>query len=370
MKFIFYIAIVFLLLTSSYSFALEISISSEKKILGNNTNFDQANEPIKFNFAKIGDIKYKNFYIENAGNTSYSIEKIIFQNGGYGVFFYSSNPSVPAVISSNESINIILSFNPNIINSFYDTLLIYFKEPFSFIYSVPIEGHSFALSKLIINDTSDFVGSKNFKIPVILKGDQVLIEGIPIELSFFITTNAKVFIIDSISNGFVVDNFVNSSFFTYHIKINNLNLDSSTQIICYLIGKLMVSDQDTTILTISEPSCNIEGLSFEPKNGTIKTYGICVTDISLIKLNFDYVKIEIPDVISLNELPIKILQTQKSPMPSHIVLYNILGQEVKKFDVEINESIYLPLNEIPSGIYKVEIYLEEQKYSKLINVLK
>ncbi len=46
-----------------------------------------SNEPINFNFVRVGNSKSKNFYIENAGTNSYTINRILFSKWWTGSFF-------------------------------------------------------------------------------------------------------------------------------------------------------------------------------------------------------------------------------------------------------------------------------------------
>ncbi|MCX7908289.1 MAG: T9SS type A sorting domain-containing protein [Ignavibacteria bacterium] len=345
-------------------------ISQFNIVLENPNNLKQLNDPINFYYVKIGDTKIKNFYISNAGTTSYSINKIQFQNGGLGVFFFSTTPKIPIVINPNESINITLTFQPDRVQSFYDTLLIFFNEPFNFIYSIPVEGHSTCLNKLFVIDTSYFVGTPNFTIPVLIKGDSNLGESFPIDLSFYITTNAKVFHIDSIRNGSIVERTSHKTFITYKINISNFTLDSTQKEVCYLIGQLFLSEQDTTMLSFYNPQCNVDGIFFETENGKIGTYGICISNISLVNFDTDFIKINIPNQVISNELEIHFNQNREKQNLVSVKIYNSLGKEIIFLTSKTQTKLTIPTNNLSSGIYKVEIITEYQKYSKLISVIK
>ncbi len=368
MKGFIYCTIVFLLCSTKLVFPTEFDKKSLNLILKNNSYIQQNNEPINFNFVRLGQNRTKNFFIENVGRTSYSIEKILFQKGGLNVFLFVSSPKIPAIINPNQSINITLTFQPDRVGSFYDTLLIYFVEPFNFVYSLPIEGHSLCLNTLFIKDTSDFVGTKDFKLPIFIKGDPNLVEALPINFSFLVTSNSKIFYIDSIRNGIIVSKTSKQTYTTYKISLNNFLLDSYQKPICYLIGKLYLSQQDTTIITISEPQCEVAGVDFETVSGILSTYGICITNLSIV--DFDYFSINIPDIINTEELKIFFNQNYEIETWTTIKIYNLLGKEVQNLTLKISNEVSIPLSYISSGIYKVDIQNQYQKYSKIICVYK
>ncbi|MGC8747947.1 MAG: T9SS type A sorting domain-containing protein [Candidatus Kapaibacteriota bacterium] len=358
--------LIFFFVSSSFSKDNEkLDIS----ILNNTTNLF-SNEPINFNFVRVGNSKSKFFYIENAGTNTYSIQRIFFQNGGLGVFLFASNPKVPTNIQPGESLNISLIFQPNRIGSFFDTLLIYFNEPFDFVYSLPVEGHSIAYNLIFGKDTSDFIGKNIFKIPFYIKGDPNLVVPININLSFSLTTNAKVYYIDSINNGTVINFSTNGHYITYFVNINNFALDSSQKTLFYTIGKLFLSEQDTTNITISGVSCNENGIFFETSPLKVHTYGICVSNLSLINLNSEYFEVIIPNQIVSENLTI-VFETESTPEKfAKIKLYNILGKQAFETELKIQKEFTLPLLNISSGLYKVEITTDYQKYSKIISVIK
>ncbi|MEJ5286218.1 MAG: hypothetical protein CH6_2359 [Candidatus Kapaibacterium sp.] len=328
-----------------------------------------SNEPINFNFVRVGNSKSKNFYIENAGTNSYTINRILFQNGGLGVFFFVSTPTVPTIIQPNESLFIYLTFQPDRIGSFYDTLLIYFSEPFNFIYSLPVEGHSSAYNLIFGKDTSDFIGTSIFKVPFFIQGDPNLVTPITTNISLSLTTNAKVFFIDSISNGSITARTTNGPFVTYSIKFNNIILDSSLQFLFYAIGRLFLSEPDTTLLTINDVKTDEQGLFFELKQTRVQAYGICISNLSLIELNLNFVKVDIPSTVVSENLTLNFTKQTNSRENFVLKIYNILGKLIFETEEPITDQVSLPLSFISSGIYKVEILIKNQKYSKIISVI-
>lgn len=339
-------------------------------ILLNEQKSTQNNEPINFNFVRIGDTRSKTFYIENTGINSYSIEKIQFLKNGLGVFSFSANPNPPTTIHPNKSIIVRLYFTPNKIGDFFDTLLIYFNEPFYFVYSIPVEGHSTSKNLIFVKDTSNFVGTANFRVPVLIKGDKNLVEPITINLTLLITTNARIFYIDSILNGKVVEKTRNQTFISYKVNFNPFVLDSSQQTLCTLIGKLFLASQDTTIITLSQTECDVKGIDFETKDGTVETFGICVSNMSLIDFNFDYLDVKLLNEVVSDELQIFLSNSGKNERIVNIELYNLLGTKIFAKTFNVNPEILVPLYNFPTGIYLLIISSENQKYSKLISVLK
>lgn len=369
MKILSKILFIFLLLqpiigftNDSYKFSLDVTLNQSKEK-------PLSNDPINFNFVKIGETRFKTFYIENTGTNTYTIEKIQFLNNGLGVFFFSATPKPPTVIYPNNSINILLTFSPNKVGNFYDTLLIFFNEPFYYVYALPVEGHSTSTNFVFIQDTSNFVGIPNFRVPIFVKGDPNLVEAVPVSLSLLITTNAKIYFIDSIENAKISSITRNQSYFSYKINLNNFILDSSQKTLCTLIGRLFLSSQDTAIITLSEIESDIKGINFEAKNGTVTTYGICVSSMSLVNFDFDYTEIKLLNEIVRDELKINFLPKGNKEITATIELFNLLGKEVCKLKVKASGEVIVPLSNLSSGLYRIQISAENQKYSKLISVI-
>lgn len=366
----FYIANVFLILY--FSSQTVFSFEQLRSIYFVNTEQNAlANEPINFYFVNIGQQKSKSISIENSGTTSYLIEKVTLQEGGFGVFTLYTNPAVPVYIFPNQIINITLNFLPNRINSFYDTILIFFSEPFRFVYAIPIEGHSKCLNQLFVLDTFGFVGTPDFRVPILLRGDQNLVEPISVNLSFTITVNGKVFFIDSVEqNTSIIKKDVNQTYLTYKINVPNLTFDSATKQITYLIGRLFLSEQDTTQVTLSEIVCETQGVNFEATNAKINTLGICNPNLSLIDFIPNYVQIVIPNQVVDDELIIEFFSTKSTKEEVDIRVYNLIGKLVFQASTIIEPKIHLPLKAIPSGLYKIVLFLQNQNYSEIISVVK
>ncbi|MFN3306822.1 MAG: hypothetical protein ACK42Z_06515 [Candidatus Kapaibacteriota bacterium] len=370
MRFLLYIGNVLLIL-HFYSLTVSSSEHISNSFALFTTQNTLANEPINFHYVNIGQMKTKNISIENSGTSSYLIEKVTLQEGGLGVFSLFTNPTVPVQISPNQLINITLNFLPNKINSFYDTILIYFEEPFRFIYSIPIEGHSICFNQLFFLDTFGIVGTPNFRIPIFVKGDPNLVEPITVNLSFTVTVSAKVFFIDSVGENFTLTQVdVNQTYLSYKMNISNLTFDSTTKLITYLYGRLFLSEQDTTNLTISEIECETEGVNFEVTNGILKTLGICNTNLSIVDFIPNYVHVAIPNQIVNDEISIEFSPIKQSPREiADIRIYNTIGKMLSQVSSEINSKINIPLA-IPSGVYKLVIHLPNQTFSEIICVVK
>jgi len=330
----------------------------------------KSNEPIRFNFVRLGDIKSKTIYIENAGTSTYHIQNITFINKGLGVFSYSSTPNVPVNILPSEAIFITLNFQPDKIDKFYDTLLIKFTEPFDFIFPIPIEGSSIAYNLLFAKDTSEFVGTNNFTVPIFLKGDPEITEGIPLSFVLSLCVNSKVFLVDKVSSGIIVENnFVQTSN-TLKILIDNIVLDSSTKVVTNLIGKLLLSDQDTTILTLDSIELDIPGVYLQTKNAVISLLAICASNISLIDFDRSLINFSIPEVINLGILKIQCDYIFYEKTLLDVKIFDILGNLVYFNRISLEPEIEIPLNNLSSGTYRVEVTYKSSKYSKIISVLK
>lgn len=354
-----------------------IALSQEKnptilKIIADkySESITQSNEPIRFNFVRLGNIKRKTIYIENAGTFVYQIQGITFLNNGLGVFTFSSTPSVPVTLLPSEAIYITLNFQPDKINKFYDTLLIKFTEPFDFIYSLPIEGSSIAFNLLYTKDTSEFVGTNNFSVPIFLKGDPELTEGIPLNFTFSVCVNSKLFLIDRISNGTIIENNFNQTFNKLTISTGNIILDSSTKIVTNLIGRLLLSDQDTTIISFDSVELDIPGIYIQTQSGIVSLLGICVSDISLIDFDKNMIKFSVPQVTSFGTLKIQCDYNFSEKRALNVKLFDILGKLVYYKQISLEPEIELPLTYLPSGIYRIEIEDYLTKYSKIISVIK
>ncbi|MFN3269857.1 MAG: T9SS type A sorting domain-containing protein, partial [Candidatus Kapaibacteriota bacterium] len=112
-----------------------------------------------------------------------------------------------------------------------------------------------------------------------------------------------------------------------------------------------------------------QGLFFELKQTRVQAYGICISNLSLIELNLNFVKVDIPSTVVSENLTLNFTKQTNSRENFVLKIYNILGKLIFETEEPITDQVSLPLSFISSGIYKVEILIKNQKYSKIISVI-
>ncbi len=374
MKKLFTIALFFLFSVCNRSLCQTdtIFLPIEEQLLKGKDKVAQGFEPINFKFAQVGRSKTKTIYINNSGSSPFRIQSIAFQLSGVGVFSFAANPSPPISINPDESIFINLNFSPKSVGQFYDTLLIVFDEPFEFVYALPVEGISFATNKIIIRDTSAFVGAKDFPIPIYIKGDSNIEEPVTTNLTFSLTFDASLFNLVSSEQGIIISKQQNGFFATVDLRFDNIQIDSTTKILTKIKGLVLLGYPDTTTFEIGSIRADTLGVLFDTRNGLFQAQGVCVAKISLIEMQ--------EGITDLIAYPTPASETLTLEFPNYkpkqneiveITFCNTFGQIVERTTLEINSNTEtINISKLTSGVYRLLLTYKNQTFSALINVVK
>lgn len=335
----------------------------------NNENL-LALSPIKFNFVLIGKVKTKYISITNAGANSIKFQKITLAKNEGNVFSFTSTLTPPTFIQPNEKISINLSFQPQTIDSFFDTLIIEFSEPFFFLYEVPIEGYSFLYNTLWIKDTSALIGTNELAVPIFLNGIPELEEAITCYLSFDLTFDNSVFNLNNESLLPIQSKTSNHTFSNYRFLFENVVLDQNQKILTNLIGKVLLGNNRETTFQLSNITTNLEGVYIIAKNGNLEALSTCLSDYSMIELN-SAIPLDIYPNPAKYFIKIDFQKFNENFLPkAKIEIWNIYGLLVKEFEEEIADGFELDISYLPSGLYRFNIKVKNQQYSKQICVIK
>ncbi|MGQ9818503.1 MAG: T9SS type A sorting domain-containing protein [Candidatus Kapaibacteriales bacterium] len=328
-------------------------------------------QPIRFNFVLSGKEKTKYLSITNAGSYSIKYQRISLAKNLGSVFSFLSSPIPPALIQPNEKININLSFQPQTIDLFYDTLMIEFSEPFYFLYEVPLEGYSYLFDTLWINDTSAIIGTNELTIPIFLKGVPELEESLNCDLSFDLTIDNSVFNLDNENLLPIQSKVSNNTLSTYRLLFKNVIIDENEKILTNLIGKVLLGNNFQTTLQLLNITTNLHGVYVVGKSGKLETLPTCLSDYSMIKLNSGPLLLDVVPNPAISNIKIHFKKINEEFHPiAKITVFNIYGFLVYEFKKEINNEVELDISFLPSGLYRLSIQIEGQQYSKLICVVK
>ncbi len=336
-------------------------------------NRTQQIEPINFNFVKVGATKVKSIYIGNSGNTVFRIRNIVFNSAGKGVFAYASNPVPPVRLNPNETIFIFLAFTPRTINFFFDTLLIYFDEPFEFIYELPVEGISFCVNEIFIPDTNATIGLNNFQVPIYYRGDRKIEESVEANLKFSLSFNSSVFLPSNFINATVEGYTQNGKYITYYLNIPKITIDSTTKIIAKIEGMTLLSNTDTTLFQFGETSSDSLGINFTSNGGVLSLKAICISEMSMVTALEDFFDFQISPnpsdgICTMDFFNIHENRNQEVT----IILTNSLGQIIYQGEHIIsNPKNYLVnFGFLPSGLYRISIIHKTYLRSSLLTIVK
>ena len=280
--------------------------------------------PEEFGITCAGSVITKRDSIINNTGFSITIDNIILQFNKE--FSLEMTGTLPSVLSPGEKLFFTIKYSPLTAGEYYDTVFISITEPCVMEFKVPVHGKAKASEILLsIPDTLGNVGTRNFCIPVYGRLDCEGLELKSINLDISIEFRAKLFYITSVTKGVIKQNITEGSRRKVKISLNNVTLNSRTQILTKFCGVILLSDTNTTDLTID----NIEVTGdFTTKllAGKLTGTGVCSPNIRNIrKLNPGSMTI-FPNPITENEL--EILAENVEPDNYQISVYDINGQKL------------------------------------------
>lgn len=349
-----------------------IFLPIEEKLLKNEEKISQGFEPVNFRFVQVGKSKSKTIYINNSGSNPFRIQSVVFQLGGVGVFSFSTNPTPPIIISPNESIFINLGFAPSNVNRFYDTLLITFDEPFEFVYALPIEGTSFSINKIFIQDTTALIGTKDFQMPIFIEGDSNIEEPVTANLVFSLTFNSSLFGLLDLEQGTIVGKQQNGLLTTYDLKFDNVQIDSTTKVLTKIKGLVLLGSPDTTTFEVKNIHSDTAGILFDSHNGLFQAIGVCISKTSLVELQEGITDLHIYPIPANEALTIEFINHNLKPdETAEIAFCNLLGQLLERTTFELRSNVQtISLSKLTSGVYRLYLFYKNRTFSILFSVVK
>lgn len=374
MKKFYTIVLLFLFFAQNYLFCESdvIFLPIEEQLLKNKDKISQGFEPINFRFVQVGKSKSKTIYINNSGSNPFRIQSVVFQLGGVGVFSFSTNPTPPIIIRPDESIFINLGFTPSNVNRFDDTLLITFDEPFYFVYALPVEGTSFSVNEIFIQDTNALIGAKDFQLPIFIKGDADIEEPVVANLVFSLTFNSSIFSLLSLEEGTIIGKQQNGLFTTYDLQFDNVQIDSTTKVLTKIKGLVLLGYPDTTTFEIKNARSDTAGILFDSRNGLFQAIGVCVSKTSLVELQEGITDLHIYPIPANDALTIEFINHNLKPdETTEIVFCNLLGQLLERTTLELHSSVQtISLNKLTSGVYRLYLFYKNRTFSILFSIVK
>ena len=306
------------------------------------------NTDLDFGKTKIGIPTSKKLALKNESNSEIRISKITTKSNS-PEFTIITNPAIPATLKINETIEIEISFNPKESKHYQDSVIVESDSPpcLNNISSL-LKGEAGVKTLVWLPDTSGKVGETDFCIP--LRSNFVESYTQKLSYSAKIRFDATAFLPDSIYKSYILgtDRFV-------ELSDSNIHLSEKETKLGEFCGTILLADNDRTPLYIDDFEWSDSGIETEKKDGSLTLTGLCVRNLSRLKLL-------ITDEITLSPNPAEDYLILNSKIgQGKIEIFSALG--IKLIETEYKEKI--DVSELPSGLYFVRVGNKVGKFVKI-----
>ncbi len=247
------------------------------KISGNNSyNFG------KFNIGSTNVPVYA-FNIKNESNSDVEVLNGYARNYP-NIYRIVTNPSLPHTFKPNELLDITISFNPDEVKIYNDSLIIETGNPCKNIFSSFITGEGIKadlFSKVWLPDTVAEIGTDYFKIPL-RSNFQIDTAITNIGYNTEIRFDARYFEPDSVTTGNLDKNVIESGERVLQISGTAANLTKNETILTEISGTVLVGASPIIPLKITDFRFDIPEIQIEKIDGSLKVTGVCVHDLNAL----------------------------------------------------------------------------------------
>lgn len=268
-----------------------------------------------------------------------------------------------STITHLNSITPGITFNPNQIKEYLDTITIIMIEPCLDTFKIPISAASYAITQISIPDTIAQVGL-DFKIPIY--GE--LICGSEVNDNY----NGKISFNFSLISPYLNQNNglkilgLAGEMLESEIKGLATLTPNKNHLLNYFSGEIMLAQDSITPIMIDTFYFDNILIETKYKNGSVKVWGVCAQKISRIKLmeekNFIISPNPARDFIEISFINL-VVQNENRDLNKSIHIYNPIGLEYTPM-IDIN-GLKVNISLLPSGIYYVKIGDKFQKFVKI-----
>ncbi len=302
---------------------------------------------LDFGKTKIGTPVSKKLTLKNESNSEIRISKVSTKSNS-PEFTFITSPAIPATLIINETIEIEVSFIPKESKKYQDSLVVDSDLPCLNNISSLLKGEAGVKTLVWLPDTSGKVGETDFCIP--LRSNFVEPYTQKLSYSAKIRFDATAFLPDSIYKSYILgtDRFVEMS-------DSNISLSEKETKLGEFCGTILLADNDRTPLYIDDFEWSDSGIETEKKDGSLTLTGLCVRNLSRLKLL-------ITDEITLSPNPAENYLILNSKIGhGKIEIFSALG--IKLIETEYKEKI--DVSELPSGLYFVRVGNKVGKFVKI-----
>jgi hypothetical protein len=292
-----------------------------------------------------------NLTLKNESNAPIQIKSITTKNLS-SIFNITTNPSLSAPLDVGSSIDVIVTFKPDLNQSYSDSLIVVIDSPCPDTLSSYLTGTSKALTTIFIPDLTATVGTPDFCIPLMAKKDANM--QIIDNLSF--TAEIRYDATALIPN----ENFpIESGDRVITLSGNNIKFINNEIELGNFCGDVVLANKDVTPLRITQFKWNNANIDTILQNGSLTIMGLCQRSIARIQI-FNPVEFSIKQTIASNELEISTKNTTNEDI---LTIYSIIGIEMGNYIC--TKEMNIDVSGLSSGLYFVRIGDKVEKFVKL-----
>jgi hypothetical protein len=292
-----------------------------------------------------------NLTLKNESNAQIQIKSVTTKNPS-NIFNITTNPSLQTPLDVGSSIDVRVTFKPDMNQSYSDSLFIVLESPCPDTLSSYLSGTSKALTTIFIPDLTAIVGTPDFCIPLMAKKDpnMQIIENLSYtaEIRYDATALVPNDNFPIVSGDRVISLFGNNiKFINNEIELGNF------------CGDVVLANKDITPLSITQFKWDNPNIETITQNGSLTIQGLCQRSIARIQI-FNPVEFTIKQTIVSNELEISTKNTTNEDI---LTIYSIIGIEMESY--VCTEEMNIDISGLASGVYFVRIGDRVGKFLKV-----
>ncbi len=300
-------------------------------------------------------------YIYNNDLTPVVIENISFKNG----LVFKCNNTFPATIGSGKSYRIEITFAPDDIVFFRDSIFVDVVSPCPMRLGGPVFGSGIVELLVILPDTTGTIGTENFCIPVYahfltardITSDNQWETKIAFDASIFLPQEIAA----PVSNRKRIITIIDDEKITRHLRV-----------IGYFCGTLLLGDDDYSPLDFLSFNYDNANVIVITENGSLSVSGLCSRDISRLQaLESSY--LHISPVPANDELEVNYKIVQSGNLNLRIVRAEgafskmLYSSEVKQTG---EYSLKLDVSDLQQGAYFLIMSINGQTIIKKLMIIR
>jgi hypothetical protein len=292
-----------------------------------------------------------NLTLKNESNAQIQIKSVTTKNPS-NIFNITTNPSLQTPLDVGSSIDVRVTFKPDMNQSYSDSLFIVLESPCPDTLSSYLSGTSKALTTIFIPDLTAIVGTPDFCIPLMAKKDpnMQIIENLSYtaEIRYDATALVPNDNFPIVSGDRVISLFGNNiKFINNEIELGNF------------CGDVVLANKDITPLSITQFKWDNPNIETITQNGSLTIQGLCQRSIARIQI-FNPVEFTIKQTIVSNELEISTKNTTNEDI---LTIYSIIGIEMESY--VCSGQMDIDISGLASGVYFVRIGDRVGKFVKM-----